>query len=145
MLQSIQKNMMKKKNKKGFTLVEVIVVLVILAILAAILVPSMIGWINKANEKTAVVEARSILLATQEVVTENYKTADATLQTDIAVAAPGTGVAKDVYTLAEVGSPASITAITISGHKVTGFTYDTEDGNYTVTYTKADGYKTVKK
>ena len=35
-------------HKKGFTLVEVIVVLVILAILAAILVPSMVGWIDKA-------------------------------------------------------------------------------------------------
>ncbi|MDO4546064.1 MAG: prepilin-type N-terminal cleavage/methylation domain-containing protein, partial [Bacillota bacterium] len=43
--------MFQKKNKKGFTLVEVIVVLVILAVLAAILIPSMIGWIDKANKK----------------------------------------------------------------------------------------------
>ena len=41
-----------KKNKKGFTLVELIVVLVILAILMAILIPTMSGYIKRAN-KTA--------------------------------------------------------------------------------------------
>jgi len=38
-----------KNSKKGFTLIEVIVVLVILAILAAILIPSYIKYIDKAN------------------------------------------------------------------------------------------------
>ena len=37
----------KKGNKKGFTLVEIIVVLVILAILAVIAVPSVLGNVNK--------------------------------------------------------------------------------------------------
>lgn len=36
--------MIKRFNKKGFTLVEIIVVLVILAILAAIAVPSVLGY-----------------------------------------------------------------------------------------------------
>ena len=66
-----------KKNKKGFTLVEVIVVLVILAILAAILIPTMMGWINKANDKTVAAEARAALIAIQTVVTENYDNAGA--------------------------------------------------------------------
>ena len=35
----------KMKNKKGFTLVELIVVLVILAILAALLIPALTGYI----------------------------------------------------------------------------------------------------
>ena len=42
---------MKKDNRKGFTLVELIVVLVILAVLAALLVPSLTGYIDKAVEK----------------------------------------------------------------------------------------------
>lgn len=50
----------KKKRKKGFTLVEVIVVLVILAILAVILIPAFYKYIDKANEKACLVQ-RGIL------------------------------------------------------------------------------------
>jgi len=39
----------KKKDNKGFTLVEIIVVLVILAILAAIAVPSVLGYVEQAK------------------------------------------------------------------------------------------------
>lgn len=39
-----------RDNKKGFTLVELIVVLVILAILAALLIPALTGYIDKAKE-----------------------------------------------------------------------------------------------
>ena len=39
----------KLKEKKGFTLVELIVVLVILAILAALLIPALTGYIDKAK------------------------------------------------------------------------------------------------
>ena len=50
---------MKKNNNKGFTLVELIVVLVILAILAAILVPALLGYIDRAREKQYVLNAKS--------------------------------------------------------------------------------------
>ena len=62
--------MKKVKNYRGFTLVEVIVILVILAILAPILVPSLTGYIDKANEKLAVSEARSIVVASQTIGSE---------------------------------------------------------------------------
>ena len=41
--------MKKVNNRKGFTLVEIIVVLVILAILAAIAVPSVLGYVEEAR------------------------------------------------------------------------------------------------
>ena len=56
--------MVKSIVRKGFTLVEVIV---ILAILVAIMIPALTGYIEKAKKKSAVVEARSVLLALQTV------------------------------------------------------------------------------
>ena len=63
---------MKKNNNKGFTLVELIVVLVILAILAAILVPALLGYIDKARNGQYLEEAHSIYTATQAYATEQY-------------------------------------------------------------------------
>lgn len=49
---------MKKLNKKGFTLVEVIVVLVILAILIAIAVPSVMKYIDDAKDAQVLAQAK---------------------------------------------------------------------------------------
>lgn len=48
--------MIKRFNKKGFTLVEIIVVLVILAILAAIAVPSVMNYVNEAKKEKYIQE-----------------------------------------------------------------------------------------
>ena len=50
----------KLKDKKGFTLVELIVVLVILAILAALLVPALTGYIDKAREQSLISEGAMV-------------------------------------------------------------------------------------
>ena len=62
----------KMKNQKGFTLVELIVVLVILAILAAMLVPALTGYIDKANSEKIVATTRQVVMAAQTEVSEAY-------------------------------------------------------------------------
>ena len=64
--------LMKKTNNKGFTLVELIVVLVILAILAAILVPALLGYIDKARQKQLTTNAEAAYVAAQALATEYY-------------------------------------------------------------------------
>ena len=73
-----------KKNNKGFTLVELIVVLVILAILAAILVPALLGYIDKARNSQYVEEAHSIYTAAQAYETELYAKGATSAETSFA-------------------------------------------------------------
>ena len=61
-----------KDSKKGFTLVELIIVLVILAVLAAILVPALLGFVDKAKSKQSALDAKTIYEATQVYIDEEY-------------------------------------------------------------------------
>ncbi len=61
----MERMMNKLKDRKGFTLVEIIVVLVILAILAAIAIPSVMGYVDDAKKSKYIADARSIYLACQ--------------------------------------------------------------------------------
>lgn len=117
----IQSKKANLKNKKGFTLVEVIVVLVILAILAAILIPSMIKYIDKAEQKAIVAEGRSVLLAAQTLASEDYK----------GDTAPDVAKVKE---LAEVKGDVSgiVMGASDKSRQVIGITY--KSGGYTATY-----------
>ncbi|NCB92659.1 MAG: type II secretion system protein [Clostridia bacterium] len=108
------------KNKKGFTLVELIVVLVILAILAAMLVPALTGYIDKAREKKIISNGRLSLVAAQTLASERY----------------GSSQPEEELTMADVDAfseaPGNVTAMTIDDGAVQSteenpFEY-TEDG-----------------
>ena len=50
---------MKRNNKKGFTIVELVIVIAVIAILAGVLIPTFAGVTNKAKESKALQEAKN--------------------------------------------------------------------------------------
>ena len=52
---------MKKMNKKGFTIVELVIVIAVIGILAAVLIPTFSSVIEKANLSAAQSEAKNAL------------------------------------------------------------------------------------
>jgi prepilin-type N-terminal cleavage/methylation domain-containing protein len=66
---------MKKMNKKGFTIVELVIVIAVIAILSAVLIPTFSGVVEDANKTAAVADAKA---SYQQYV------ADATLATKTA-------------------------------------------------------------
>ena len=51
---------MKRSNKKGFTIVELVIVIAIIAILAAVLIPTFASLIQKANESNDIQAAKNM-------------------------------------------------------------------------------------
>ena len=72
--------MLKKfTNKKGFTLMEMLIVVAIIAILIAIAIPTFTGAMNKANAATDLANIRSGYAAAQlEAMTDKAPDADVT-------------------------------------------------------------------
>ena len=129
----------KRRSKKGgFTLVELIVVLVILAILAALLIPALTGYIDKAKDKSIIAETRQCVMAAQTLADEAYGNV-----------AAGTAVTVDackVATLAEVkGTVSDIKYDSTDKSKVTGLKYTTTSGKVcTYNSTAAEPYSVAK-
>ncbi|WP_455500352.1 type II secretion system protein [Gemmiger sp.] len=136
----------KMKNKKGFTLVELIVVLVILAILAALLVPALTGYIDKAREQSLANEASLVLTAAQATVSEAYGNGNITVGTNNKVSFDATTEQKNamrsqIKQLAEVKDKASWaidfevvgTSENYKTIKITGLSYS--DGANAIVYT----------
>lgn len=113
----------RRSRKGGFTLVELIVVLVILAILAALLIPALTGYIDKAKQKSAIAETRQCVMAAQTLLDETY-------------GSTGTSTApaiNAVVKLAEVSGTIAENSITVNGNTISGLKY-TAKNHQEITY-----------
>lgn len=52
---------MKHRNKKGFTIVELVIVIAVIAILAAVLIPNLSRLVTKADKSAAMQEAKAAM------------------------------------------------------------------------------------
>lgn len=65
-------NKTRNMHQRAFTLVELVVVTVILAILGAVLVPALIGYIDRSRKGRYIQEVDSYRTAAQSIMTEYY-------------------------------------------------------------------------
>lgn len=131
-----------RREQKGFTLVELIVVLVILAILAAMLVPTMTGYIDRANQDKLVAETRMIVMAAQTIASEQYGAGDAgeTINTTHSSSDGADSVYQEIKELAETKEDFQVT---ITDNQVDNVTYP-ETGDVRCVYEGATGEYTIE-
>lgn len=130
----MSKLMKLKRDKKGFTLMEIIIVIAIIAILAAILIPSMIGWVQKSKKSAFKTEANGIKTAVELELTNKIANGD-----DNNLNSADFPVGDEFWTTLENKTMKGIkdrVTWTYGKDRINKFTYD--DGVYQITYEAND-------
>lgn len=123
----MSKLLQKLRNKKGFTLIELIVVIAILGILAAILIPQFTGFQQKAKSSQVTVEAKQIATAADALYIEKGV---APTNTEIANLAGAADITDTNITVGAVqdGHVLFTYAVTIDGYNYTATRAINADG-----------------
>ena len=134
MLMTFNKMLRKARNKKGFTMIELIIVIAIIAVLAAILIPQYIGFRDSAVERAALALGRNIATAHAAMVALD-RSADIDEEELANFILPG---ATDFEALVATDG-AIVTAVGTPDADGFTFTYEQSGINKTVKYTAGDG------
>lgn len=101
--------MKKKKNNKGFSLVELIVVIAIMAVLVGVLAPQFIKYVEKSRASTdldncqAIISAVQVGVADEDVtVADDTYTITVTRGSAVTITASGSGSLNDALTNAGI-------------------------------------------
>lgn len=81
-----------KKNQKGFTLIELIIVIAIIGVLAAVVYPSLSGYIDKADETQVLIDGKAIATAIDALNAEGTTVNAANIEELSGVDVDATGV-----------------------------------------------------
>jgi len=138
----IKMDLIKKKKRKGFTLIELIVVIAIIGILAAIAIPRLTGFQDKARRTQVVTDAKQLETAIDSLIAESTTGAlDATHGLEAVTTSSTVIAANEAIVLGGLATPARITSLTIEADG--GFTIIETINSIAYTATTTDANTTV--